>query len=152
MRIGFLLLMVLAIHERVVWYRLGQARPDPLATVAHRLTALGLQTTGPDQNGFIQTSAPGCPAVFPVGMFALDGGEDARIVQFLPINSQPLYIYLGKVRETRTQLHPAAAWLTASAKAMAGLRPTLPPTKLVLAALPVTCQRLASLNWASVSQ
>jgi hypothetical protein len=151
-RVSFVLLMLLAVHERIVWWQLGQARQDPITVVAQRLTALGLQADGPDRNGFIQTIAPGCPAVFPVGMFALDGGEDARIAEFLPVNSAPLYVYLGKVRQNRPQLHPTTSWLTASLSAMAGMRPTLPPTKLVLAALPVSCQRLTSLNWASVSQ
>lgn len=148
----FLLLMVLAIHERIIWYRLGQASPPPLTTVAQKLNALGVRNNGPDQNGLIQSFAPGCSSSFPVAMFALDGGEDALISEFLPQNSVPVYIYLGKVRSTRPQLHPVTAWLAASLAAMAGIRPTLPPNKLVLAALPEQCQRLATLNWASVSQ
>jgi hypothetical protein len=130
----------------------GQASQPPLATVAQRLTALSVQNSGPDQNGLIQSFAPGCSIQFPVAMFALDGGEDARIAEFLPPNSVPVYVYLDKVRSTRPQLHPVTAWLAASFAAMAGTRPTLPPTKLVLAALPEKCQRLAALNWASVSQ
>jgi len=151
-RCGFLLLMLLAIHARVTWYRLGQASPPPLTTVAERLTALGVRNDGPDQNGLIEATAPGCAIRFPVGMFALDGGEDMRMAEFVPPDSVPLYIYLGKVRTARRELHPASAWFNANLAAMAGARATLPPTKLVLAALPGQCQQLAALNWASVSQ
>jgi hypothetical protein len=148
----FLLLMVLALHERIVWYRLGQASPPPLNSVAQKLDALGLQNSGPDRNGLIQSLAPGCAISFPVAMFALDGGEDARIAEFLPPDSVPVYVYLGRVSSTRPQLHPVTASLAASLAAMAGVRSALPPTKLVLAALPEKCQHLAALNWASVSQ
>jgi hypothetical protein len=149
---GFLLLMLLAVHERVTWFRLGQASAAPLITVAQKLNAIGVQNNGPDRNGMIEGSAPGCAVGFPIGMFALDGGEDARIAAVLPPGSVPLYIYLDKVRSTRKQLHPTSAWLTANLAAMAGARSTLPPTKLVMAALPAECQQLTGLNWASVSQ
>jgi hypothetical protein len=152
LRAGFLLLMLLAIQQRIIWFRLGEASQNPLTSTAQRLDALGLHSAGPDSNGLIQASAPGCPISFPVGMFALDGGEDARIASLLPPHSQPLYIYLNRIAPTRPQLHPITAWLAANVAAMAGGRNTQPPTKLVLAALPVQCPQLAGMNWASISQ
>jgi hypothetical protein len=152
LRAGFLLLMLLAIQQRIIWFKLGEASQNPLASTARNLDALSLHSAGPDGNGLIQATAPGCPISFPVGMFALDGGEDARIAALLPPHSLKLYIYLGKTAPTRPQLHPITAWLAANVAAMAGARNTQPPTKLVLAALPVQCPQLATLNWASISQ
>jgi hypothetical protein len=152
LRLLFLALMLLAIRERLVWYRLGAAAADPLTGLAGRLNAMGLRNDGPDRNGLIQVSAPGCGSSFPVGLFALDGGEDARIAGLLPPDSRPLYIYLGMVEPARAPLHPVTAWLGANIAAMAGRRDTQPPRKLVMSALPAKCGALAGLNWASLSQ
>jgi hypothetical protein len=152
LRAGFLLLMLLAVQQRIIWFRLGEASQNPLASTARKLDALGLHSAGPDGNGLIQATALGCPIPFPVGMFALDGGEDARIASLLPPHSLKLYIYLDRVAPTRPQLHPITAWLAGNFAAMAGARNTQPPTKLVLAALPARCPQLAALNWASISQ
>jgi hypothetical protein len=152
LRVSFLVLVLLAIRERVVWYRLGAAAADPLTSLAGRLNAMGLRNDGPDRNGLMQVSAPGCGVTFPVGLFALDGGEDARIAGLLPPDSKPLYIYLGAVEPTRAQVHPVAAWLGASIATMAGRRDTQPPRKLVMSALPAKCGALAGLDWASLSR
>jgi hypothetical protein len=100
---------------------------------------LGLHSVGPDASGLITTTAADCPLPVTLGLFALDGGEDASVAR------------LGFVEERVDRLHVWGSWLRANIEALLGLRQVRVPRKLVLAVLPEDCPHLAELDWAVLS-
>jgi hypothetical protein len=112
---------------------------------------LGLHSVGPDASGLITTTAVDCPLPVTLGLFALDGGEDASVATLLGPSVRPRFVYLGSVEERVDRLRVWGRWLRANIEALLGLRQVRVPRKLVLAILPEGCPHLAELDWAVLS-
>jgi hypothetical protein len=151
LRIMFVALILLGIGERVVWCKFQRQATDPVAALAARMNLIGLKNHGPDGAGVISASAPSCPEPALVGLYAIDGGENARYAALLMPGKQPLFIYLGAVRERPDPLRALAGWAGATAAAMLGMRHAPVPTKMVVAMLPDACGGLARVDWARLS-
>jgi hypothetical protein len=152
LRASFVLLLALGLAERAHWYQAGAANRNPTAALAAAITSIGLINFGADPSGLLETAAPGCPALIPIGLEALDGSEDARFSPLLTTANRPLFIYLGHLESHRDSRRAVTAWLAANARTMLYLRPDQAPNKLVLAVLPATCPTLAKLNWPALSR
>jgi hypothetical protein len=150
-RVAFALLILLGLREHVVWSKLLHTGTDRMEELATDAAELGLRNAGPDESGLIRATASGCPLPVTLGLFALDGGEDASAAELHGPSMRPRYIYLGSVAEQVDRLHLWGLWLRANVKALLGLRQTRVPTKLVLAVLPEDCPHLAKLDWAKLS-
>jgi hypothetical protein len=150
-RAAFLGLILLSAHQQMHWLGLVDQNAQPLALLESRVASLGLASIRPVPPDVDFVTASGCDADIELGLYTADGDEDARIAPLMTPEVKPLFIYIGETAQTRAQLRPVRAWVLANAKAILGERNTQPPTRFVLALLPVSCPDLGRLNWAALS-
>jgi hypothetical protein len=150
-RLAFVLLILLGAALQVHAVRLTDPGVNEATSLTAPLSALGLRGVGPDADGLITATAPGCAVPFRIGMFFMTGGEDTAAAALLGPSVRPRYVYLGLVSE-RDHRWPLYAWrVLGSAAATLGLRSKPAPKRLVLVALPEACPQLANLDWATLS-
>jgi len=150
------LLLLLGIWERVVWYRLGHAAPDTTAALVVRVQQMGLRVDRIDRptlgdNGTIYAVSESCPFPIIVGSLSRNGAEDAGFWPLQMPDTQLRYVYLGTVGARPDRLEFFWRFLAASSAAVLGLRDARPTQNVVIAALPQACPQLANLNWVSLA-
>jgi hypothetical protein len=152
----FVLLLLLAIWERVVWYRLGHASPDTTAALVVRVQQMGLrvdrvEVDSPGANGIIHAVSEGCPFPIILGRLNRVGQEDAGFWPLQMPDTQVRYVYLGTVGARPDRLEFFWRFLAANSAAVLGLRDARPMQNVVVAVLPQACPQLANLNWVSLA-
>jgi hypothetical protein len=150
-RVGFVLLILLGLLEQIAWFRTLRTGAGPMETLVAGVARLGLQRVGQDASGLIHAAAAGCAVPVTLGLFALDGGEDASAAELLGPSVRPRFVYLGSMEEQIDRPLIWKSWLFANIEALLGLRQTRVPTKLVMVVLPKDCPHLDELNWAMLS-
>jgi hypothetical protein len=151
LRLAFSALLVIGVVAQLHAVRPYDTDAESVASLVAPLAALGLASAGPDADGVIIASAPGCPLPVRVGMVYVSGGEESRAASLLGPGVQPRYVYLGMVLDHDDRWRLYFRGLHGTVASLLGARSRRSPSHMVMAVLPDACPRLADLDWAVLS-